>query len=115
MLTFFLTIIIVYVFWLVVRPLAGRLARRYFQRKAEDFFRNAYGVPPTGNSANDRTRSAGKAPKRRRKIFSADEGEYIEFQEITVDSSTEYTSTTYSSTTYTPHEPRISDAEWEDL
>lgn len=131
MLTFFLTIIIVYVFWLVVRPLVARILRHLFQKKIENIFRNAYGDPQSGPTSDNQRRSRDRKSQRapRRKIFSADEGEYIEFQEITVETSTtEYDSadtqgstsrtttyTSYSSKTYTPREPRISDAEWEEL
>lgn len=122
MLNFFLTIIIVYGFWLVVRPFVVRYARRKFQQKIENMFRNAYGAPAAdGQGSQQRRGNPGAPSERRRKIFSADEGEYVEFQEITEpdsgSSGGQDTSTrTYgNSTAYTPREPRISDVEWEEL
>ena len=129
MLTFFLTIIIVYVFWLVIRPLAARYLSRYlsrkFQQRVENMFRNAYGEQGPEATTADRSRSRDHRAHRRaprRKIFQADEGEYIEFQEITVETSYTSSSTTPTdaphtsdSSGYTPREPRISDAEWEEI
>ena len=51
----------------------------------------------------------------RRKIFSRDEGEYIDFEEVTVrtgDPASSEASAT-GKRAYTPREPQITDAEWE--
>lgn len=117
MLTFFLTILIVYIFWFVARPWIQRYARRKFQEKINDFFTNAYGAPGNyGAPRDDRRPGTSTSRPRRRKIFAADEGEYVEFQEtiieVSAETQTEYTD---SSRAHTPAEPRISDAEWEEL
>lgn len=109
------TILIVYVLWLVVRPLLAGYLRRRFQRKVEDMLRNAYGIPRDPGTPRD-ARNRDNTPPRRRKIFAADEGEYIEFQETIIEVSTETgTGPSVHTTAHTPAEPRVSDAEWEEL
>ena len=107
--------------WLVVKPLAARYMRRKFQQKVNDMFRQAMGgnAGPTGSDPFEtyhrNTRQQAEKPARR-KVFSRDEGEYIEFEEVHIHA--EYTSTdttTSQSTSYTPREPQISDADWEEI
>ena len=123
MLTLFGTILVVYVMWLVVKPLLSRYIQRKFQQKVNNMFRQAMsGAPgqdpfdPSQRNNADRNRPERPA---KRKIFSRDEGEYIEFEEIHIH--TEYTATDTSSATksgssaYTPREPQVSDAVWEEI
>lgn len=125
MLTLFGTIIFVYFMWLVVKPLVARYMRRKFQQKVNDMFRQAMGGGSGGASSDDpfeayrrQQHQAQQQARRssRRKIFSRDEGEYIEFEEVHIQA--DYTSETSSArpgSGYTPREPQVSDAEWEDV
>lgn len=112
--------------WLVVKPLVARYMRRKFQQKVNDMFRQAMGGGPGGASAADpfeayrRQQQQAQQQARRgskRKIFSRDEGEYVEFEEVHIQA--DYTSDASSSTRpgsgYTPREPQVSDAEWEEI
>lgn len=97
--------------------------QRKFQQKVNDMFRQAYGGDPTqgmpfgSTHGHTREENSHNAPRRpRRKIFSRDEGEYIEFEEIHIQ--TDYSSDTRTDSSrraYTPREPQISDAEWEEI
>lgn len=121
MLTLIFTILIIYFLWLVVKPLAAAYIRRQYERKVNDFFRQAYGSAfgvdpeePRRRKEEPRRQSGGRRPRRRDKIFTGDVGEYVDFVEI--DEKIDYTSSsTASSTAYTPREPQVSDAEWEDV
>lgn len=118
MASFFITILVVYVFWLVVKPLLSRYLHRRFQRKVEDMIRNAYGIPreDSGDGHSNDRQPHNAPPRRRRKIFSADEGEYIEFQETIVEVTAETeTNPSGHNRAHTPAEPRVSDAEWEEI
>lgn len=121
MLTLVGTILFVYIMWLVVKPLAARYMRRKFQQKVNDMFRQAMGgnAGPTGSDPFEtyrrNTRQQAEKPARR-KVFSRDEGEYIEFEEVHIHAEYTSTDTTASqSTSYTPREPQISDADWEEI
>ncbi|MDE6378288.1 MAG: DUF4834 family protein [Duncaniella sp.] len=117
MITLISTILIVYVLWLVVRPLLAGYLRRRFQRKVEDMLRNAYGIPRDPDPRRQGNSRGNSAPGgRRRKIFAADEGEYIEFQETVIEVTAETSGSTPSGDfSHTPAEPRVSDAEWEEI
>ncbi len=71
------------------------------------------------NAASSRTRtrrnSSSSSPQPRKKVFRRDEGEYVEFEEITVEESTAPGNKTAASGPSTRHEPRVTDAEWEDI
>lgn len=125
MFTFFGTIILVYFLWLVVKPRVMRYIRRRFQQKVNDMFRQAYGGRAQGfpfgddyeAQASQAREAQARQNKRRRKVFSREDGEYVEFEEVQVKA--EYTASTASSRPdkpdYTPREPQISDAEWEEI
>lgn len=111
MLTFFLTIIIVYVLWLVVRPLVVNYARRKFAQKMNDAFRRQFEQAMGMDSGASRPKQ--QAPRAKRKVFTREDGEYIEFEEIERTAVTEeYTSFDPS---HTPREPQVSDADWEEI
>lgn len=111
--------------WLVVKPLVARYMRRKFQEKVNDMFRQAMGGAPEGTSPDDpfeayrRQQQQARQQARRnvkRKIFSRDEGEYVEFEEVHIHAgSSAEASTQHSRSGYTPREPQVSDAEWEDV
>ncbi len=121
MVTFFATILIIYLLWLVIKPMVISYARRKYTQKVNDMFSQAFGA--NGPAFRERHERAGqqyggyrqppRSPRRKKKIFSRDEGEYVEFEEIEVTS--EYRSTSASDSSYTPREPQVSDADWEDI
>ena len=141
MLTFFGTIIIVYFLWLVVKPMLARYMQRKFQQKVNDMFgqfdpdselrkvmeetyKEMFGQAPGqsdsthDNEASRRQDAHGRYRQRKSKIFSRDEGEYVEFEEVRATSSSETSATSdysYYSRRHTPREPQVSDAEWEDI
>jgi len=97
--------------------------RRKFQQKVNDMFRQAYGGQTQGfpfgdgHDAHERQQREQEPRQRRpgRKIFSRDEGEYVEFEDIHVRTGHASAHAEPSSYTYTPREPQISDAEWEEI
>ena len=87
------------------------------QRSAwEQFYRQATGQEPPRQKSRSKGSKEQTKPRRRRKIFTKDDGEYVEFEDIVV-SETETTKTdngtTKKRTTVT--ESQIVDAEWEDI
>lgn len=130
--SFFAFLAILFLIFFVLRPLLRVVIAVNRRRKAfRDFFNQATGqaqhkkrgnfTNPFGfskSSANEASPRAG-----RRKIFSPDEGEYVDFEEIDIEASSTvdpdgnvHTSYSHTETRYTgPAEPRIVDAEWEDL
>lgn len=120
MFTFLATILIVYLVWLLVKPLLVAYMRRKYTQRINDMFGQAFGTPPPGS--DDRRRReypsgggyTGYAQRMKRKIFSRDEGEYVDFEEI--DEKVDYYSAEESGNKkYSPREPQVSDAEWEDI
>ncbi|MDE6555382.1 MAG: DUF4834 family protein [Duncaniella sp.] len=115
MVTLIVTILIVYLCWLVLGPAIARFFRRKMTERVEDMFARQFGMPNAKEARRryeESRRQAERTARRSRKIFSKDEGEYIEFEEIEV-SATSY-STYTSPADFTP-ESQIADAEWEDL
>lgn len=124
MFTFFATIFIVYILWLVVMPVVKRYARRKFEEKVGDMFRRAYGFPrddARGRSDDGAARHGSPASAPRRKVFSREDGEYVEFEDIrlTVDETSATSATGTASARgangHNPVEPQVSDAEWEEI
>ncbi|MCM1163253.1 MAG: DUF4834 family protein [Muribaculaceae bacterium] len=109
MITFFLTILIVYLTVYLLWPLLRAWLARYARRKMEERINEMFGM--SGNSAP----RSGAAPQqshhapRRGKIYGRDEGEYIEFEEIDIPLPPP------PPTKHTPMEPQVSDAEWEEI
>ena len=126
MFTAIITIFVVYFLWLVAKPWLARYMRRKMQQKVNDMFRQTFGGAqardfPFGAQSEPRqqqSRQRQEPPRGpRRKIFSRDEGEYIDFEEVTVrtgDPASSQASAT-DKRAYTPREPQISDAEWEEV
>lgn len=120
MFTLLTTIVIVYVLWLVVKPLVARYARHKFQQRMNDMFNQAFGSPydtprqDPGESFWQRAyrRATGQPHKRKReKAIPKDVGEYVEFEEIDV----KWESKKPADPNYNPTEPQVSDADWEDI
>ncbi|MDE6417755.1 MAG: hypothetical protein K2K49_00910 [Duncaniella sp.] len=116
MLTAILIILFVYTVWFVVRPWVADFARRKMRERFERMVRDQFGfTPPRGGDGNKRRKASEQADRRPPKGPKIPDGvgEYVEFEEIDVT----YTYTETSSTTrgYDPREPRVSDAEWEDM
>ena len=104
--TLILIFIIVFIIWPIVKT-AVRLNQA--RKAARDFFGGHY--TPTGNPAGDR-KAGWTTPPKKTKIITKDVGEYVSFQELPPDGSTQSTYY-YSETTYS--ESQISDAEWEEI
>lgn len=112
MITLIVTILVVYIGWLVVKPLLAAYLRRSFARRVSNMF-GAQGFP--GQQSDYTRQRPQQAPRqRKRKIFRRDEGEYVEFEEVRVEA-TSSTPPPFSSASHTPREPQVSDAEWEEL
>lgn len=59
-------------------------------------------------------RQAQAQPRVRKKIFTRDDGEYVDYEEISAATASSPSDTTSRYDNFTP-EPQISDAEWEDI
>lgn len=119
MLTFFGTILILYLVWLIVKPLLLSYAQRKYTQKVNDMFNQTFGGGTgfsSGASPFGQHRRQQHQPQRRKKIFSRDEGEYVDFEEIEVKTEFSASETTEKQgPSYTPREPQVSDADWEEI
>ena len=116
MITLIVTILVVYLGWLVVMPFVRRYLARKMSERVQDMFAQQFGMPNAREARRryDEARREQDATRRRgRKIFSRDEGEYIEFEEISVTQTS--ASSTYVPPSSSPSEPQVSDAEWEEI
>lgn len=118
------TIFIVYLLWLIVKPILVVYTRHKYQQKVNEMFNQTFGggQPPYGSgdrqSRNGRANPRSAYSRMKKKIFSRDEGEYVEFEEIETsvdDDRRRNASTSSSSSAYTPREPQVSDADWEEI
>lgn len=118
MLEFFGTILILYLVWLLVKPLLLSYARRKYTEKVNDMFNQAFGgqagfrqgASPFGQQASQRRQQ----PKK--KIFSREDGEYVEFEEVDVKTDFKASEKAENSDrSYTPRESQVSDADWEEI
>lgn len=107
MFTLIATILIVYLFWLVVQPWLARYARRKMEQKVRDMFREQFGMNFDGADAR---RSEPEPSEQRTKIFTADVGEYVEFTETDAPMPAPDVPSGY-----TPREPQVTDADWEEI
>lgn len=64
-----------------------------------------------GNSSRAQQRQQSQEPKRRKKIFSRNDGEYVDYEDI----AGRKVSTTTTTTERYDSEPQVEDAEWEDI
>ncbi len=65
----------------------------------------------TGNASRQQQRQQNQEPKRRKKIFSRNDGEYVDYEDI----AGRKTSTTTTTTERYESEPQVEDAEWEEI
>ena len=122
--TFIATIIIIYLVWLLLKPMLMRYARRKYQEKVNDMFNQAFGggrsasssYGPFSSPRNDAPprRESRNYPRRKKIIFLRDEGEYVEFEEIEV-TADHHRAPSNQDSAYTPCEPQVSDADWEEI
>lgn len=113
----------VFFLWLLYKAVrfVWRGVGQYKQQRTlwEQFYRQATGQQPPHSSQNHRRHKEQQShPRHRRKIFSKDDGEYVEFEDIEVSetkTSTTTTSTDGKKRTTTVTESQIIDAEWEDI
>ncbi len=107
---FIIFLLFIFIIWPIVH-VAGAIskARRQFYDRQEAF-RQAYGANNQNNNSRQNQPHKGK-----RKIFSRNDGEYVEFEEVTTASSyTETKKNGYGEERYTV-EQQVTDAEWEDI
>lgn len=102
---FLITILIVIGVWLFrIYKRARKLYRMVF-----------YGEMPGNDSRNQnrsQNRTKQKKNNRKSKLFTSEDGEYVEFEEIS--GTTSHTSTSHTGPTYTTEE-QAEDVEWEDI
>lgn len=120
---FLVTIILLFLFW----PTIKRYAHRYMARKAEDFLRQATGMPPRdkhGSSGRGRQRrpAGGSTHRERGRRRDAEEplipkeyAEDVEFTETVSYSETTIDSGNPRDAKRTAAESQVSDAEWVDI
>lgn len=96
-------IVLAFIFWPVIRTI---WAINRATRQARQAFSGA------SRSGND-TRGHQSSRPVRKKVFSRDDGEYVDYEEITVTSGT--TITDDGSTVHYETEQQIVDAEWEEI
>lgn len=107
--SFFITLLLFVLLWPLVKVIYYVIrTRRYIRRQQEDF-RRAYSDAYAGRQGNP---SGGPAPHRRRKkVFSKTDGEYVDFEEIVCD----VESTDPQPDTEFYREEQVSDAEWTEI
>lgn len=126
MLTFFGTILLLYILWIIVREPLRRYAARKYTNYINDIYGRAFGgtqgFPGAGQqSSGRRRRDDGRQSspfRRKRKIFTREDGEYVDFEEIDVKagpSAGQAAQRDAASDSYTPREPQVSDADWEEI
>lgn len=120
MFTFLATIFIIYLVWLLVKPLLMSYISRKYTERVNDMFGQAFGGPPPGAGSRQQQQTSGSTSygggygrRMKRKIFSRDEGEYVDFEEIDVKA--DYRAAGEQGRKYSPMEPQVSDVEWEDI
>lgn len=96
-------VILFIIFWPVIRVF---LAIRRATREARRAFS---GRQSTGERSH---RADTSGHRKRRKVFSRNEGEYVEFEEVTV---TEERKSSNGTSKTTVKESQVEDAEWEDV
>lgn len=105
--TFILLLIVIFVVWPIVRVLYAIYRLRSQTREA---FRRA------ASAGQSRRNKAGwsRTSRPHKKVIDPGEGEYVEWEEITVTQSTD-TSSSGQADTHTVTEQQVTDVEWEDI
>lgn len=130
--TFLIILIIIVLCW----PLIKKWAARFMANRAEDFIRNATGMPPRPGSRKARRQQRQSADssadssyaylssrqsrqrrhtRREGPIIPKEYAEDVEFVETIDYSSDSSPSSSHIHTTETYHESQVSDAEWEEI
>ena len=114
MLTFLFTVLIIYLGIKLIAWASGYYMRRKWNRMMDEMRRQAYGFSGNGPQGPGQRPQQPQQPQRR-KHFSREDGEYVAFEEIVVDSKTTATYSYDNASTTVETEERIVDAEWEDI
>ncbi len=120
----FLIIFLIIIFYLFIRPAwrvwkAVNSARRQ-AREMNDAFRRAAGIDPQEERAQEAARKKASrkggwtSPRPKPKKIDPAVGEYVKFQEVTVESTSQTTDDTQAPKT-TLVEQQIEDVKWEDI
>lgn len=117
MFTAILIILFGYLLWFIVRPWVAAYARRKMSERFERMVREQFGFPPPPKGG--RRASSPPPPDRGPRRPGGQKipdgvGEYVEFEEIDAKAAHE-SQASRPSDGYQPREPRVSDAEWEDV
>ncbi len=110
---FLLFLLLIILFMVVVLPLTvfHRIYRAFTgRRNGADAFAGGF----YRGRGDNRQRKEEPQPKVKKKVFSRNEGEYVEFEEITVEVSGEARDSAGNSVKYEIEE-QISDAEWVEI
>lgn len=113
----FLSLIFLFLFvYFIVIPMVRLFMRvRRGRQQFNDIFSAFGGNPSARTSAQSGGRPGGwNTPPGRKKKFSREEGEYVEFEEVETASCSYNPGTGQTETRYTV-EQQITDVEWEDL
>lgn len=110
---FALLLMFLFVYWIVIPLLRFRFRVRRGRRQFNDIF-SAFGGGQDGQTAGSRPGGWDKTPPARKKKFTREEGEYIEFEEVDTASCSYNPGTGQTETQFTS-EQQITDVEWEDL
>lgn len=105
---------------MIVTPLFGTFLKIYRQtRRVRNMFRD-FGASAAGfgsdSEPSQRSRGGWSYPMRRKKkVYTRDDGEYVDFKEVTITETT--TETNDASGTHTTYvrEQQITDVEWEEI
>lgn len=111
MLLFILLLIVIFVLWPVIR-VAYTIYR--LRRQAREAFRQATGNADAYQQPRRNKAGWSRAAKSHKKVIDPTEGEYVDWEKITV---TETSTTTESTETgsRTVTEQQVTDVEWEDI
>lgn len=115
--------LLLYILWRIFKPLIIRKAQERYINYINNQARRAFGQEPGGNQTGNpffssfsgfygfRGAANNTQPPhpRRRKVFTQDMGEYVEFEELEGTFYSERTTETFTA------ESQISDAEWEEI
>lgn len=108
--TFILLLIVIFVVWPIVRVLYAIYRLRSQTREA---FRRAADAASAGQSRRNKA-GWSRTSRPHKKVIDPGEGEYVEWEEITVTQSTD-TSSSGQADTHTVTEQQVTDVEWEDI
>lgn len=115
--TFLLIILVLFIFFAIIKPLLrGYMVVRRYRKAFRDAFDGAGYPGGTGSRTGQRRGAAGaEKPEPRKKVFTSDMGEYVAFEEVAVSEQSTAASSSASSGSTVVVEQQIVDAEWEDV